>query len=248
MPICDTIFSSSMGSCVDSPGNRTNKGKHNMAEAEKNGCERGCTSGCDCGGKANNADTSRTANVAPGDDVRFSYGKTVASAAIEEMHSESDKESETCRRCVDPAEVKAFIEECGKSGEDVAKVVGHIAEREGIDLTAGEPKEQHKAALWTFLLEVLKTWVMDIAQFAAQEIAAGHFDWKSFLWDYVSDKLGGKKQEGYEVREENAGKVSDKAVSAKAQDDVPSWVMALRPIMLVPSRFPMVIHRYVVVR
>lgn len=242
MPICDTILGSSMVSCVDSPGNRTNKGKQNMAEAEKSGCDRGCAGGCDCGG--GKSGTAGAANVAPGDAVRFQYGKAVASAAIEEMHSESVKDSETGRRCVDAAEVKAFIEECGKSGEDVAKVVGHIAEREGIDLTAGEPKDQHKAVLWAFLLEVLKTWVIDMAQFAAQEIAAGHFDWKSFLWDYVSDKLGGKKQEG----EELAGKVPAKAVPAKVQDDVPGWAMTLRHVVLVPSRFPMILHRYVVVR
>lgn len=230
-----------MGSYVDSPGNRTNKGKQNMAEAEKSGCDCGCTGGCDCGGKSG---TVGATNVAPGEEVRSQYGKAVASAAIKEMHPESGKDPEVGVRCVDAAEVRAFIEECEKSGEDVARVVGHIAEREGIDLTAEEPKDQDKARLWSFLLEVLKTWVIDIAQFAAQEIAAGHFDWKSFLWDYVSDKLGGKKKEG----EESAGKAPAKAVPAKAQDDVPGRVMAIRPVMLVPSRLPMVLHRYVVVR
>lgn len=236
-----------MGSCVDSPGNRTNKGKQNMAEAEKNGRECGCAGGCDCGGKAGIARVETPA--AGGDEVRFSYGKAVASAAIKEMHPEGCKDSETGRGFVDVSEVKAFIEECGKSGEDVATVVGHIAEREGIDLTAGEPKDEHKAVLWAFLLEVLKTWVVDIAQFAAREIAAGNFDWKSFLWDYVSDKLGGKKQKWQEqqdkpqVRKENAGKVP-----AKAQDDAPSRVVALRSVMLVPSLFPTVLYRYVVVR
>ena len=247
MSIFDIILGSSMENCVDSPGNETKKGKQNMAESEKSGCDRDCSAGCDY------SVPTKTTSVAPGEEVRSKYGKAVASAAIKEMHPESGKDQEAGSRCVDDAEVKAFIEECSKSGEDVAKVVGHIAEREGIDLTAEEPKDQDKARLWSFLIAVLKTWVVDIAQFAAKEIAAGNFDWKSFLWDYVSDKLGGKKQEGREHHCQCRGK--DKSADVATTNQVPdkdsegnNWVVAMRPIMLVPGSFPMVLRKYVIVR
>lgn len=190
-----------------------------MAEVGK---ENGCPNkGCKCEqGKQD------------GQSVRCQWGKSVASAAIKEMHPQP-VDVEEPKPTVDDSEVKAFLEECEKAGENVLDVVGHIAAREGIDLSDDQPKDEAKSRIWAFLRGVLKSWVLDLATFAVQELVSGNFDWKSFIQDYVQGHLGRENEKlGPEVPVDN---------NRREQSATEATVRVLRVL-------PCVIRRYVFVR
>lgn len=180
-----------------------------------------------------------------GESVRSEWGKAVATAALKEMHPGEDEVAE--RPIVDEAEVKAFIDECTSAGADVIEVVGHIAKREGIDLMESIPKDVGKAKMWSFLLSVLKTWIIDMAQFAVKMMASGEFDWKSFIQDYVNDRIG---MIGFKSKESEKAVCAEKAEKSGKSDKGSSFGFMPIPLTgdMVLRIVPYNVKRYVVVR
>ena len=181
-----------------------------------------------------------------GESVRSEWGKAVATAALKEMHPGEEEVAE--RPIVDEAEVKAFIDECTRAGADVIEVVGHIAKRECIDLTTeSAPKDAGKAKMWSFLLSVLKTWIIDMAQFAVKMMASGEFDWKSFIQDYVNDRIG---MIGFKSKESEKAVGAEKAEKAGKSDKGSSFGFMPVPLTgdMVLRIVPYNVKRYVVVR
>jgi hypothetical protein len=133
-----------------------------MEKQKKN--DSGCGGECKCNG-----------NPQP-QDIRAEYGKAVAGAAIKEMRSKKEESPSN-----DQSEVVAFIRECEEAEEDVVTVVKHIARREGIDLYGNVPRDLDKARLWSFLIDVLKTLAIELAQAAAKMIISGELSWKDVL-------------------------------------------------------------------
>jgi hypothetical protein len=133
------------------------------------------------------------------DDVRAAYGKAVANAAINEMHSKAE---EGTLPLVDDAEVAAFINACAEAKEDIFEVVQHIARREGLDLAADcVPKDIDKARLWSFLTSVLEAAIVGLAKATVQRLVAGDLDWREML---------GMVGRNGEVKVNVAGKVAER--------------------------------------
>lgn len=199
----------------------------------------------DTSGNAEKTEAEKT-NIPDGASVRSEWGKAVATAALKEMHPGEEEVAE--RPIVDEAEVKAFIDECTSAGADVIEVVGHIAKREGIDLTTeSAPKDAGKAKMWSFLMSVLKTWIIDMAQFAVKMMASGEFDWKSFIQDYVNDRIG---MIGFKSKESEKAVGAEKAEKAGKSDKGSSFGFMPIPLTgdMVLRIVPYNVKRYVVVR
>lgn len=233
MPIFDTISSVRRWNRLFLLETVNQQGKLKMGEGQNSACGEGRKEEGGVG-------------LLDGESVRSEWGKAVATAALKEMHPGEEEVAE--RPIVDEAEVKAFIDECTRAGADVIEVVGHIAKRECIDLTTESvPKDAGKAKMWSFLLSVLKTWIIDMAQFAVKMMASGEFDWKSFIQDYVNDRIG---MIGFKSKESEKAVGAEKAEKAGKSDKGSSFGFMPVPLTgdMVLRIVPYNVKRYVVVR